>query len=473
MKKRFCLLCLCLIFSTVICFCFPSGGFGIVAEAASIRLNKKALYITQGQSFQLKVTGTKETVKWKSSNKKIAIVNSKGKVRGVKVGTATVTATVKGKKYSCKVKVENPSISNSALNLAIGDSATLKMKGTKQSVKWTTSDEDIVAVSQKGAINCMDEGRAVITAKVGSKKYKCLVNVAGIEIASTDKYILLNETCQVSLSPKNSSVIWESENPHIANVSEKGVVTGIATGTAIISGTVGDKTYQTEVVVENPYLSRTSISLQEGESATIDVEGTSQEVVWDTRDPRVVSVAKSGKVVAIKEGSAVVAAKVGGKEYVCNVTVTKSKESLMEEVIKQEEVRHQNALIKIQIDAQAFRADCEERIRAIQRETTPYYGSYSDYSAKVSALTKEITGYERSIMVLSGDDSEEAKSKTRKLQANLTTAQQELDRLEASYSARDKVDALEDLARNYETNMTNQENELYYSNLTKIREQYK
>ena len=42
---------------------------------------------------------------WKSSNKSVAKVSSKGVVKGVKIGTATITAVNNGKRYSCKVTV--------------------------------------------------------------------------------------------------------------------------------------------------------------------------------------------------------------------------------------------------------------------------------------------------------------------------------------------------------------------------------
>ena len=68
------------------------------------QLIKKAT-ICVGRSVQLKVTGTKKIVTWSSSNKKIVKVSKKGNIRGIKKGTATITAKVGTKKLSCKVKV--------------------------------------------------------------------------------------------------------------------------------------------------------------------------------------------------------------------------------------------------------------------------------------------------------------------------------------------------------------------------------
>lgn len=81
--------------------------FAESAEAKSkIKLNKTKATIYVGKSIKLKVKGTKKKVKWSSSNKKIAKVTQKGKVTGVKNGTAKITAKVGKKKYKCKVTVK-------------------------------------------------------------------------------------------------------------------------------------------------------------------------------------------------------------------------------------------------------------------------------------------------------------------------------------------------------------------------------
>ncbi len=70
-----------------------------------VKLNKSKLTLTVGKKAQLKVTGTKKKVIWKSSNENVAMVSSKGKVVALKKGTAKITAKVQKKKYYCKVTV--------------------------------------------------------------------------------------------------------------------------------------------------------------------------------------------------------------------------------------------------------------------------------------------------------------------------------------------------------------------------------
>lgn len=81
-------------------------GNGSQVQAAKVRLNMTKKVLTVGKTVTLKVKGTKKKVKWSSSNKKVASVNSKGKVKAKKAGKATITAKVGKKKYKCKITVK-------------------------------------------------------------------------------------------------------------------------------------------------------------------------------------------------------------------------------------------------------------------------------------------------------------------------------------------------------------------------------
>lgn len=76
-----------------------------VQAAKKVKLNKSKTTIKVGQTVLLKVKNTKKKVKWKSSNKNVAAVSKKGKVKGKKVGKATIIAKVGKKKLRCKIKV--------------------------------------------------------------------------------------------------------------------------------------------------------------------------------------------------------------------------------------------------------------------------------------------------------------------------------------------------------------------------------
>lgn len=74
-------------------------------EVTDIKLNKASSQIAVGNKVTLKVSGTKKAVTWKSSNKKIATVSSKGVVTGKKRGTVCITAKAEGAEVHCYVSV--------------------------------------------------------------------------------------------------------------------------------------------------------------------------------------------------------------------------------------------------------------------------------------------------------------------------------------------------------------------------------
>lgn len=80
----------------------------VVAEAATIKLSDTKLNLIPDEYYQLSVKNAgKQKVKWKSSDKKIVTVTSKGKVHAVGLSNKNIiiTATVGKKTLKCKVKI--------------------------------------------------------------------------------------------------------------------------------------------------------------------------------------------------------------------------------------------------------------------------------------------------------------------------------------------------------------------------------
>lgn len=98
--------------SVVLCFLtallIVSCDFSASAKA---RLNHKSKTIYTGKSFTLKLNGGKAK-SFKSSEKSVATVSSKGIVKGRKAGKAVITVKAKnGKKYKCRVTVKSKGLS--------------------------------------------------------------------------------------------------------------------------------------------------------------------------------------------------------------------------------------------------------------------------------------------------------------------------------------------------------------------------
>lgn len=132
-----------------------------------------------------KVTGKNGKITWKSSNKKIATVNSKGKVTvKKKAGTVTITAKApNGKKASVKLKVSKKAVK--VTKVKITGKKTMKAKKSQtlkavaapataanQKVTWKSSNKKVATVNSKGKVTAKKKGTVTITATArdGSKK---------------------------------------------------------------------------------------------------------------------------------------------------------------------------------------------------------------------------------------------------------------------------------------------------------------
>lgn len=94
-----------LVLFTVVPTVLPNTNVETV-EAATIKTNKIKATINVGEELKLKISGTTKKIKWISSNKKVATVNTKGVVTPIKAGKVTITATVSGKICKCSVTVK-------------------------------------------------------------------------------------------------------------------------------------------------------------------------------------------------------------------------------------------------------------------------------------------------------------------------------------------------------------------------------
>lgn len=109
----------------------------------SIKLNATKKTIYNGKSFTLKATvnpknAAYKAVTYKSSNRKIATVTSKGVVKGIKPGRVVITVTAKdGSKKVAKCTVTVKAQKATKLKISAKKTTTLKKKGASVKIKAT------------------------------------------------------------------------------------------------------------------------------------------------------------------------------------------------------------------------------------------------------------------------------------------------------------------------------------------------
>ena len=251
------------------------------------------------------------------------------------------------------VAVSSVSLDKTSVSLNVGESVTLAAtvkpdNATNKTVSWSSSNASVASVDASGKVSAVAEGTATITAKAGDKTATCSVTVTkkvvAVESVTLDKSSLeLNEgetaTLTATVKPDNASdktVTWSSSKTSVATVDANGKVTAVAEGNATITAKAGNKSAtcsvtvtKNVVAVESITLDKSSLELNEGETATLVAtvkpdNATNKTVTWSSNKASVATVDASGKVTAVAEGSATITAKAGDKTATCTVTVKKN-----------------------------------------------------------------------------------------------------------------------------------------------------
>ncbi|MDY2590511.1 MAG: Ig-like domain-containing protein [Agathobacter sp.] len=254
----------------------------VTASKNKVSLNYSTLTIKKGKSATLKARKSsslkKKGLVWTSSNKKVATVDSKGKIKAIKNGKTNITVKVKGTKIKavCKVIVGTPvtkvKANKTKATIYVGDKYTIKTKvsskkASNKKLSYTSSNKKVAFVNSKGVVTAKKAGKAKITIKStdGSNKKAVVtitVKTASISLNEASAVVALNTTHQLvaTVSPNgvlNKKVTWASDNTAVATVDANGLVTGVGIGTATItaknaSGKTATCTVSVEAIATDP-----------------------------------------------------------------------------------------------------------------------------------------------------------------------------------------------------------------------------
>ena len=290
------------------------GGGGDVVKPTSVAItNAKAEYVI-GEPVKLEASvepsnATVKTIEWTSSNENVATIDANGNITFKDAGETVITATCKGDgsvKDSKTIKVSRPELSSIdiVLNNTVVEgfttnaSVTTTPKYADASVTWSSSDETIATVDEKGIVTAIKIGQVTITAvskvKESVKASKQIEVVAKPEVSTPPTSITIEgpETATVgytlafkaSVYPVNANqnVVWESLDPEILIIDENGLATPLAEGStrvrcvsAVDAGIKSNmiKVTITEEVIHEPQdLKGYKIVIMNASSALIDFD---------------------------------------------------------------------------------------------------------------------------------------------------------------------------------------------------------
>lgn len=308
------------------------------AEAALVKvtvtLDKTSATVYTGKTASLKTTSNDaaKTVTYTTSNNAVATVSSTGVVKGVKAGTAVITATCGNAKATCKVTVKTSTIkfAASAASVYTGKTVTVKATATPSAtVTYTTSNKAIATVSSTGVVKGIKAGTVTITATTSTGlKTTCKVTVKApsVKFAKSSAVVYTGKTATVKATLAGvSSVTYKSSNTKIATVNSKtGTVKGIKAGTVTITATSGKLKATYKLTVKNPTftLTKSSATIAKGKTTTIKSKAApASKVTYISSNRKVATVTSKGVVKGISKGKATITVKCNGitKKFVVTV----------------------------------------------------------------------------------------------------------------------------------------------------------
>ena len=169
-------------------------------------------------------------------------------------------------------------LSQSTVELAVGNSVVLSATGADK-ITFSSSDEGVATVTVDGTVKAVGAGSAVITVKAAEQA----------------------ATCRVTVTAPASEDPVKPEEPD----------------TPVTPDTPTGK----DLVLQSIYGSRGQFSLNVGETAPLEVDGTDATVTWSSSDSQIATVDASGVVTAVSSGKAIITASVEGQTLTIEVLV--------------------------------------------------------------------------------------------------------------------------------------------------------
>lgn len=236
---------------------------------------------------------------------KVAVIDTKGQEHAA---TRIIV-------YSTKVAVESVTLNQVTIDVNVGDEANLiatvtPADATTQTLKWESSDDEIVTVDAAGKVTGVKAGSATITVTStadATKTATCAVTVKSVAVTGVtlegDKTIAIGETLKLTatIAPANATnkkITWNSSNPEIASVGTDGTIEGKAAGETTVTVTTedGSKTATCKVEVTSIPLKAYNVGDYYPDA---DDSSTAIGVVFQTTNGGV-----HGKVISLDETTA-------------------------------------------------------------------------------------------------------------------------------------------------------------------------
>ena len=305
----------------------------VKVKRKTFKISHKEATFYVGDEGQLGIENAYPDIKWETSNAAVATV-ANGHIWTMSPGKATLKATSNGQTVKCVVTVKKrvPRLDQTKVTLLTDQKVVLNIldkASPEDVVQWSSSKKKIASVNEFGEVTGLKKGKAVITAKIGKKKYKATVTVKKRQIKINPAKTTIEKDQHIFLQLLNKKdedqAVWTTSNDKVVIVAQSGEIAGVKPGKATITAQVGKQKAKAEITVKaKPLsLSETKIEMDEGSDEALSINNyENQKVKWTSSDESIATV-ENGIIHAKKEGKVTITATIDKKDYTCDVTVHK------------------------------------------------------------------------------------------------------------------------------------------------------
>src|SRR3989454_2041830 len=253
---------------------------------ATVTVAPTSANLQTGQTAQLTATARDaggtilrgRLIAWSGSNAPAATVNGSGLATGAGAGSATITATSEGQSGTSSVTVTFVPVASVTVtppSASVQVSQTVQLTATPKdangntlpgrTVTWASTNTTVGTVDGQGLVTALGAGGATITATSEGQSGSAAITVTAAPVATVTvspaaAAVQPGQTVQLTATTKDANgniltgrtVTWVSNSNAAATVSSSGLVTGVATGTALITATSEGKSGGAAIAVGTP-----------------------------------------------------------------------------------------------------------------------------------------------------------------------------------------------------------------------------
>jgi hypothetical protein len=349
-----------------------SSSFGKSASLTQIVISPANKSIPKGTNLQLMATGMfsdgsqqnlSASVTWQASPSSVAAITAQGKLSGMGMGVAHVSAAYEGVTGTASITIGAAALVSISIGipqttLPQGETESLKATGTftdastqdlTASVTWQAGPSTIATINAQGDLKGLNMGAAQVTAASQGVTGAASLNIgpaallqisvvaprSSLPDGETEVLTATGNFSDGSTKDLTQQVTWQANPPAIATITAQGQLSGRAQGMAQVSAAYGGVTGTAAVTIGSAALLQISVSapmpsLPDGETESLTATGTfsdgstkdlTQLATWQANPPGVASINAQGQLSGRARGVAQASATYNGVTGAMSVTI--------------------------------------------------------------------------------------------------------------------------------------------------------